>query len=51
VGLMTNGGFVENQGFKVIFYSDAIVRGGAAYLLNKDMQIDAQWYKFENNLL
>ncbi|WP_199878490.1 transporter [Flavobacterium sp. RSP49] len=34
-------GFVENQGFKSDFYSDAIVRGGAAYLLNKDMQIDA----------
>jgi hypothetical protein len=24
-------GFVENQGFKSDFYSDAIVRGGAAY--------------------
>ena len=34
-------GFLENQGFKSDFYSDAIVRGGAAYLLNKDMQIDA----------
>nr|WP_315232915.1 transporter [uncultured Flavobacterium sp.] len=34
-------GFVENQGFKSDFYSDAIIRGGAAYLLNKDMQIDA----------
>ncbi|MFV8362683.1 transporter [Flavobacterium sp. ZT3P35] len=34
-------GFVENQGFKSDFYSDAIVRGGAAYLLSKDMQIDA----------
>jgi hypothetical protein len=34
-------GFVENQGFKSDFYSDAIVRGGAAYLLNKDMQVDA----------
>ena len=34
-------GFVENQGFKSDFYSDAIVRGGAAYLLNKNMQIDA----------
>jgi hypothetical protein len=31
-------GFVENQGFKSDFYSDAIVRGGAAYLLNKDMR-------------
>ena len=34
-------GFVENQGYKSDFYSDAIVRGGAAYLLNKDIQIDA----------
>jgi Putative MetA-pathway of phenol degradation len=34
-------GFIENQGFKSDFYSDAIFRGGAAYLLNKDMQIDA----------
>jgi hypothetical protein len=34
-------GFVENQGFKSDFYSDAIVRAGAAYLLNNDMQIDA----------
>ncbi|MFV8346632.1 transporter [Flavobacterium sp. ZB4P13] len=34
-------GFVENQGFKSDLYSDAIVRGGAAYLLNKGMQIDA----------
>lgn len=34
-------GFVENQGIKSDFYSDAIVRGGAAYLLTNDMQIDA----------
>jgi len=34
-------GFIENQGFKSDFYSDAIVRGGAAYLINKDLQIDA----------
>ena len=34
-------GFIENQGFKSDFYSDAIVRGGAAFLLNKDMQVDA----------
>lgn len=33
-------GFIENQGYKSDFYSDAIVRGGAAYLLNKDLQID-----------
>ena len=34
-------GFVENQGYKSDFYSDAIVRGGGAYLVNKDLQIDA----------
>jgi Putative MetA-pathway of phenol degradation len=34
-------GFFENQGFKSDFYSDAIVRGGAAYLISKDIQIDA----------
>lgn len=34
-------GFIENQGYKSDFYSDAILRGGAAFLLNKDMQIDA----------
>ncbi|SHG15442.1 transporter [Flavobacterium defluvii] len=34
-------GFVENQGYKSDFYSDAIVRGGAAYLLSPNMQIDA----------
>ncbi len=34
-------GFIENQGIKSDFYSDAIVRGGAAFLINDDMQIDA----------
>ena len=34
-------GFVENQGYKSHFYSDIIVRGGAAYLLSKSIQIDA----------
>jgi len=34
-------GFIENQGYMSDFYSDAIVRGGAAYLLHDDMQIDA----------
>lgn len=34
-------GFLENQGYKSDFYSDAIVRGGAAYLLTNDIQIDA----------
>jgi hypothetical protein len=33
--------FVENQGIKSDFYSDAIVRGGAAYLINRNLQIDA----------
>ncbi len=34
-------GFVENQGYKSDFYSDALLRGGAAYLIGKNMQIDA----------
>lgn len=34
-------GFIENQGYKSDFYSDAIVRGGAAYLLSANMQVDA----------
>jgi hypothetical protein len=34
-------GFIENQGYMSDFYSDAIVRGGAAFLINKDMQVDA----------
>ena len=34
-------GFIENQGYMSDFYSDAIVRGGAAYLLHDDLQIDA----------
>lgn len=34
-------GFIENQGYMSDFYSDAIVRGGAAYLIHNDMQIDA----------
>lgn len=34
-------GFVENQGYKSDLYSDAILRGGAAYLLAGNMQIDA----------
>jgi hypothetical protein len=33
--------FLENQGLKSDFYSDAILRGGAAYLLSKNMQVDA----------
>lgn len=34
-------GFVENQGYKSDFYSDAIIRTGAAFLLTEDLQIDA----------
>ncbi len=34
-------GFIENQGYKSDFYSDAIVRGGAAYLIHDNIQIDA----------
>lgn len=33
-------GFVENQGYRSKFYSDAIVRAGAAYLITDDLQID-----------
>ncbi|WP_281297068.1 transporter [Flavobacterium limnophilum] len=34
-------GFIENQGYMSDFYSDAIVRGGAAYLIHNDLQVDA----------
>ncbi|MCZ8228249.1 transporter [Flavobacterium sp.] len=34
-------GFIENQGFNSDFYSDMLVRGGAAYLLSDNLQIDA----------
>lgn len=34
-------GFIENQGYMSDFYSDAIVRGGAAYLIHDNLQIDA----------
>ncbi len=34
-------GFIENQGFLGDYYSDGLFRMGAAYLLNKNMQIDA----------
>ena len=34
-------GFIENQGIKSDFYSDFIIRGGAAYLLAENIQIDA----------
>jgi hypothetical protein len=34
-------GFLENQGYKSDLYADSILRAGAAYLLNKNTQIDA----------
>jgi hypothetical protein len=34
-------GFIENQGYMSDFYSDAIIRGGAAFLIHDDLQIDA----------
>lgn len=32
--------FVENQGFKSDFYSDQLLRGGAATLVNQNFQVD-----------
>ncbi len=32
--------FIENQGFKSDFYSDQILRGGAAALINQDLHVD-----------
>lgn len=34
-------GFIENQGFNSDYYSDGIFRGGAAYLMAENIQIDA----------
>lgn len=34
-------GFLENQGYRSDFYSDLIVRAGAAFLVSEDFQIDA----------
>ncbi len=34
-------GFIENQGYMSDFYSDTILRGGAAFLIHDDLQIDA----------
>lgn len=34
-------GFIENQGFNNSYYSDGIFRGGAAYLMKQNIQIDA----------
>lgn len=33
--------FIENQGIDGDFYSDSIIRGGAAYLIRNNLQIDA----------
>ena len=33
--------FIENQGIKSDFYADQLFRGGAAYLVTEDFQIDA----------
>ena len=34
-------GFIENQGYMSDLYADSILRGGTAFLLNKNIQIDA----------
>lgn len=34
-------GFIENQGYNGDYYSDGILRIGAAYLFHKNMQLDA----------
>ncbi len=34
-------GFIENQGIQSDYYTDGIIRGGAAYLLWQNIQIDA----------
>lgn len=47
-------GFLELQGYKSDYYSDAILRIGAAHLLNDSMQIDASIsknYKDSPNIL
>jgi hypothetical protein len=41
--------FLENQGYKSDFYSDALLRTGAAYLIRENMQIDASLaFNFKN---
>lgn len=34
-------GFVENQGFYGDYYTDNLIRGGAAYLIKQNLQVDA----------
>lgn len=38
-------GFIENQGYKGDYYSDGIFRIGAAFLFDKNMQVDASFGK------
>lgn len=33
--------YLENQGYKSDYYSDSVLRGGAAYLIKENIQIDA----------
>ncbi|AWA30709.1 hypothetical protein HYN48_11770 [Flavobacterium magnum] len=33
--------FIENQNYKSDYYSDALLRGGAAYLIKENIQLDA----------
>ncbi len=33
--------FIENQGYKSDFYADVLFRGGAAYLIRENIQLDA----------
>lgn len=42
-------GFLENKGIKSDYYADGIFRGGAAYLLTEDLQIDASVSKNYKN--
>jgi len=35
--------FAESQGYKSNYYSDNIIRAGAAHLLNKNLQVDASF--------
>ncbi|MCB0457224.1 MAG: transporter [Flavobacteriaceae bacterium] len=37
--------FVENQGFKSDFYSDQLIRAGAAALINQDLHVDVSLTK------
>lgn len=37
--------FIEGQGYDGDYYSDLIFRGGAAYLINSTMQVDASFSK------